>query len=157
MVSRWDFFLAGETTSLIDHVSVEHRSAMMQAIRRKGTTPELLVRSAAHKLGLRFRLHRKELPGCPDLVFPKRRTAVFVNGCFWHQHRGCKKARPPKSNSEYWLPKLMRNAARDARNYREMRRQGWRPVVIWECEVGTPDQVRAILCQRVLSLNKNCG
>ena len=92
------------------------RSANMRAIRSKGMRPELAVRSLVHKLGYRFRLHRKDLPGKPDLVFPSRRKVIFVHGCFWHSHQGCKAAHIPKSNLDYWIPKLERNRARDARN-----------------------------------------
>ena len=107
----------------------------MQAIRSEDMRPELEVRSLAHKLGYRFRLHRNDLPGKPDLVFPARRKVVFVHGCFWHAHT-CNLAHVPKSNLEYWLPKLERNTARDARNIESLEALGWKALVIWECEVG---------------------
>jgi DNA mismatch endonuclease (patch repair protein) len=105
----------------------------MRAIRSKGMRPELAVRSLAHKLGYRFRLHRKDLPGKPDLVFPSRRKVIFVHGCFWHSH-GCKISHAPKSNLEYWMPKLARNLTRDQRSIAALTESGWKSLVIWECE-----------------------
>ncbi|MDP9440574.1 MAG: very short patch repair endonuclease [Actinomycetota bacterium] len=107
----------------------------MSRVRSKNTKPELAVRSALHALGYRFRLHRKDLPGKPDVVLPKHRAAVFVHGCFWHQHPGCAKATLPKNNAEFWREKLEGNVARDARNRERLRKLGWRPIVVWECEV----------------------
>jgi DNA mismatch endonuclease (patch repair protein) len=109
------------------------RSANMRAIRSKDMRPELTVRSIAHKLGYRFRLHRKDLPGKPDLVFPSRRKVIFVHGCFWHSH-GCKISHMPKSNAGYWGPKLERNRTRDHRNIEALTAAGWGSLVIWECE-----------------------
>src|SRR4051794_13648069 len=103
----------------------------MARIRGKATGPELRVRKAAHALGLRFRLHRKDLPGNPDLVFPRYRTVVFVHGCFWHQHRNCRRASKPKSRTEYWGPKLERNIARDLNNAQRLRDIGWRVAILW--------------------------
>jgi DNA mismatch endonuclease (patch repair protein) len=105
----------------------------MRSIRNRDTAPELAVRRIAHSMGYRFRLYRKGLPGTPDLVFPSRRKAIFVHGCFWHVH-GCKLSRIPKSNLDYWIPKLKRNCARDAQNLEELTAKGWKHVVIWECE-----------------------
>lgn len=110
------------------------RSENMRRIRSKGTRPELAVRGMVHRMGYRFRLHRENLPGKPDLVFVKRRKVIFVNGCFWHAHN-CKAAHRPKSNADYWWPKLKRNRARDKRNLAALVAQGWRPLVIWECEL----------------------
>src|SRR5579863_8250129 len=110
-----------------------NRSENMRAIRSKGMRPELAVRSLAHKLGYRFRLHRKDLPGKPDLVFASRRKVVFVHGCFWHSH-GCKAAHIPKTNQEYWGPKLERNKTRDAKSIEALQAEGWRSLVVWECE-----------------------
>jgi len=117
------------------------RSANMRAIRSKDMLPELNVRSFAHKLGYRFRLHRKDLPGKPDLVFPSRRKVIFVHGCFWHSH-DCKAAHVPKSNQDYWLPKLERNKTRDGRNIEALRAAGWKALVIWECETRDEGLVR---------------
>jgi len=110
------------------------RSANMRAIRSKDMVPELRVRSLVHGLGYRFRLHRKDLPGKPDLVFASRRKVIFVHGCFWHSH-SCKMAHVPKSNVSYWGPKLERNRVRDQRNVRALRAGGWQSLVIWECEL----------------------
>jgi len=110
------------------------RSANMRAIRSKDMQPELKVRSLVHKLGYRFRLHRKDLPGKPDLVFGPRRKVIFVHGCFWHSHN-CKTAHVPKSNREYWGPKLERNKTRDGMNIEALQMKGWRALVVWECEV----------------------
>jgi len=109
------------------------RSANMRAIRSRGMLPELSVRSLVHRLGYRFRLHGKGLPGKPDLVFTPRRKVIFVHGCFWHSH-SCKIAHVPKSNVSYWNAKLQRNRDRDDRNVRDLRAAGWKPLVIWECE-----------------------
>lgn len=110
------------------------RSENMRRIRSKGMLPELAVRSMVHRMGFRFRLHRKDLPGKPDLVFVSRRKVIFVHGCFWHAH-GCSIAHTPKSNAAYWGPKLQRNHARDARNIEALRAVGWKSLVIWECEI----------------------
>lgn len=109
------------------------RSANMRAIQSKDMRPELVVRSLAHRLGYRFRLHRKELPGKPDIVFVSRRQVIFVHGCFWHSH-GCKTAHVPKSNLDYWLPKLKRNKNRDRKTIEALTVEGWRSLVVWECE-----------------------
>ncbi len=108
----------------------------MAAIRSKDMKPELVVRNTAHSLGFRFRLHRRDLPGKPDLVFPKYKAVIFVHGCFWHQHTEprCLDGKQPKSNSAYWGPKLARNVERDAKNRASLEQQGWRVLVIWECE-----------------------
>ena len=106
----------------------------MRAIRSKGMKPELVVRRIAHGLGFRFRLHRRELPGKPDLAFIGQRKAIFVHGCFWHQHSGCREGRMPLSNQDYWKPKLTRNVERDQRNLEQLEAIGWQSLVIWECE-----------------------
>lgn len=110
------------------------RSAHMARIRKVDTRPEMHARRAAHALGYRFRLHRRDLPGTPDLVFPRLRKAVMVNGCFWHQHEGCRLARVPKSRPEYWLPKLARNKARDSESLAALEALGWDVLTLWECE-----------------------
>lgn len=109
------------------------RSANMRAIRSKDMDPELRVRSLVHRLGYRFRLHRNDLPGKPDLVFGPHRSVIFVHGCFWHSH-GCKTAHVPKSNQQYWLPKLQRNKIRDQRSIADLEAAGWSVLVIWECQ-----------------------
>ncbi len=120
------------------------RSENMRRIRSKGMLPELAVRSMVHRMGYRFRLHRKDLPGKPDLVFVSRRKVIFLHGCFWHAH-DCKKAHTPKSNAAYWGPKLERNQARDTRNIEALRAAGWKPLVIWECELKDATAMRKLL------------
>jgi DNA mismatch endonuclease (patch repair protein) len=109
------------------------RSANMRAIRSKGTNPEMFVRRLVHGLGYRYRLHVPDLPGKPDLVFPKMRKVIFVHGCFWHLHKGCRDGHIPKSRRDYWEPKLRRNAERDASHLKSLRKLGWKPLIIWEC------------------------
>jgi DNA mismatch endonuclease (patch repair protein) len=111
-----------------------NRSENMRRIRSKGMRPELAVRSLVHKMGYRFRLHRKDLPGNPDLVFVSQRKVIFVHGCFWHSHDDCKSAHVPKSNLDYWGPKLKRNRARDAKSIATLKADGWKTLVVWECE-----------------------
>jgi DNA mismatch endonuclease (patch repair protein) len=106
----------------------------MARVRGKDTVPERLVRSALHRMGYRFRLHRKDLPGTPDVVIPGRKLAIFVHGCFWHSHPLCHKGRLPKSKLEYWEPKLKQNSKRDRKNLSSLRRLGWKVVIIWQCE-----------------------
>lgn len=119
---------------MVDRLGTERRSWLMSRVKSRDTAPELRVRYAAHSLGLRFRLHRKDLPGKPDLVFPRWRVAIFVHGCFWHQHEGCRKAGAPKSRSHYWKPKLEKNIERDKRALEELDRLGWKTLTIWQCE-----------------------
>ncbi|MGB9145914.1 MAG: very short patch repair endonuclease, partial [Acidobacteriaceae bacterium] len=113
------------------------RSRNMAAIRSANTKPEMRVRSALHAMGFRFRLHRKDLPGRPDIVLPKHQTAVFVHGCFWHCHRCKYGSVVPATRAEFWAAKRGGNVARDRRNAAALRRQGWRVIVLWECEVRT--------------------
>ena len=138
--NRWEIAAEWNVAAIgMDTVSREKRSEMMRAVKGKDTTPERIVRSAAHALGLRFRLHRKELPGRPDLVFAKYRVALFVNGCFWHRHSLCKKATIPSSNRDFWLEKFDQNVRRDEQKQRQLEALGWRVVVLWECQVKTLD------------------
>ena len=117
------------------------RSENMRRIRGKGMAPELAVRSMVHRMGYRYGLHRKDLPGKPDLVFAPRRKVIFVHGCFWHAH-GCKFSHVPKSNRDYWLPKLARNAARDGQHQKALSAEGWKSLVIWECDLKQLAKVR---------------
>ncbi|WP_235529797.1 very short patch repair endonuclease [Sphingomonas sp. Leaf242] len=117
----------------------------MSQVRGKDTSPEMRVRRAAHASGLRFRLHRKDLPGKPDLVFAKHRVALFVHGCFWHRHSECSKASMPKSRIEFWSAKFDANVARDARVTTELQSAGWRVVTVWECETKCPVQLNSLL------------
>lgn len=110
------------------------RSENMRAIHNRDTLPEMAVRSLVHRLGYRFRLHRKDLPGRPDLAFPSRQKVIFVHGCFWHSH-ACKRGLIPNSNQDFWLPKLRRNKARDRRNLEALADLGWDALVIWQCEL----------------------
>lgn len=112
----------------------EKRSAIMRAVRSANTSPEIMVRRVLHAMGFRFRLHRKDLPGQPDIVLPRYRTVVLVHGCFWHQHPGCQRATRPQSNVEFWDTKLEKNAARDAEKTRALEAAGWRVLVVWQCQ-----------------------
>ena len=120
---------------MADIWSEEKRSAVMARIRAKDTKPEKLLRSELHIRGWRFRLHRKDLPGKPDIVLPRYKTAVFVHGCFWHQHKDCIDGKVPKTRKEYWEEKFRRTAERDVTAQKELRKLGWKPVVLWECEI----------------------
>ena len=119
----------------MDKLSAERRSDNMRQIRSNDTAPEILLRRMLHRAGYRFRLHRKDLPGKPDLVFTRRRKVIFVHGCFWHQHPGCSEGRIPNSRREYWEPKLAHNQQRDAAAQAALMEQGWKFSVIWECEL----------------------
>ena len=120
---------------MADHLSPAKRSWNMSRIRSKNTKPELIVRKVLHNSGIRYRLHAKNLPGKPDLSNKSKKFAIFVNGCFWHQHKGCKRANIPKSNTSYWIPKLEKNVNRFKENLDRLDTMGYRTAVIWECEV----------------------
>ncbi len=111
------------------------RSRIMSRIKGSNTSPEIAVRKVVHSLGLRFRLHCKTLPGKPDIVLARHRTVIFIHGCFWHRHKGCPLASTPKTRVDYWQAKFEGNVRRDKANIRKLRRIGWRPIVIWECQV----------------------
>jgi DNA mismatch endonuclease (patch repair protein) len=119
----------------------------MRRILSANTKPEMAVRTLAHRLGYRFRLHRRDLPGCPDLIFPSKRKAIFVHGCFWHQHRRCIDGRTPKSNTGYWSPKLANNTKRDKKNRRRLIAMGWAYLVVWDCQTGDIDK----LCRQLIA------
>ena len=134
---------------MADIVDAPTRSAMMAGIRGKNTKPEMLVRRFLHRSGFRFQLHRKDLPGRPDIVLPRYRTVVEVRGCFWHRHENCRFAYMPKSNRAFWEAKLNGNRERDLRNLEKLRELGWRVIEVWECELndddilnGLPDLIR---------------
>jgi DNA mismatch endonuclease (patch repair protein) len=133
----------------MDVFTPTQRSAVMRAIKGRDTTPELAVRRAAHALGLRFRLQRAGLPGKPDLVFPARNIALFVHGCFWHGHTCKRGARMPASNARYWQAKIAGNMARDQRNAKELRRLGWKSVVVWECETRDSERLSKLLARKL--------
>lgn len=127
---------------MVDSLTPAQRSERMSRIRGKDSKPELALRWVLHRKGLRYRLHSKDLPGKPDLVFPRHKAVVFVHGCFWHRHAGCKIATTPKSNTPFWVDKFEKNMARDSRVGAELERLGWRVFVIWECELA-PSKVEA--------------
>ena len=108
----------------------------------KDTKPEMKVRRLVHRLGYRYRLHASEIAGKPDMVFPARRCVIFVSGCFWHRHRGCPLCRMPKTKLEFWEPKLEGNRKRDSRNQRKLRRDGWRVLVVWECQLTNEESLK---------------
>ena len=134
-----------------DIVTPEQRSRMMAQVKGKNTKPELIVRSLCHEMGLRFRLHRRDLPGTPDLVFPKYRLCILVHGCFWHRHIGCKYASIPKSRQDFWSKKLDSNANRDEQCINKLKLMDWRVEIIWECELRDTNMVK----EKILVLTKN--
>ena len=123
----------------------DYRSWVMSHVHGKDTVPELRVRSLMHQAGYRYRLHVSGMPGKPDVVLPRYRTAVFVNGCFWHRHPGCKHASTPKTNVGYWAQKFERNVSRDEETHAALRREGWTVVVIWECQTRNAMQLASLL------------
>ena len=130
---------------MVDTISPEHRSWNMSRIKGKNTKPELIVRSHLHKMGFRFRLHRKDLPGKPDIVLPKYRTVIFVHGCFWHRHKSCKYSYNPKSRKKFWREKFEGNVERDERNRKELSSLDWRSVVVWECQTNHSGKLQKLI------------
>lgn len=130
---------------MTDTLSRIERSERMSRIRDKGSTAEMKLRRLIHGIGFRYRLHVKELPGKPDLVFPSRRAVIFMHGCFWHRHEGCKLARLPKSKLDFWKPKLEANKERDLLHQQQLRDLGWRILVVWECEMIYTERVSTIV------------
>jgi len=124
----------------MDTLSRSERSKRMASIRSRDTKPELIVRRLIHGMGYRFRLHVRDLPGSPDLVFRSRAKAIFVHGCFWHMHKNC--CKPPKSHLRYWKPKLECNVQRDKAVRRKLQRRGWRSLIIWQCEIKSVDKLK---------------
>ena len=129
---------------MADKISGERRSENMRRIRSRDTRPEMVVRRLVHALGYRYRLHRRDLPGKPDLVFGPRRAVLFVHGCFWHQH-DCQDGRVPSSNRSYWQAKLARNVERDIQVRQELERLGWRVLIVWECETKNEEKLRDLI------------
>ncbi len=123
----------------------------MSRIRGKDTKPELRVRSQLHRMGYRFRLHRKDLPGRPDIVLPKYDTVIFVHGCFWHRHKGCRFAYTPKTRPEFWKKKFGGNIRRDRTNINLLRKQGWKVLIIWECETDSNGKPQKLIASRMRS------
>ncbi|WP_414444668.1 very short patch repair endonuclease [Burkholderia sp. 22PA0106] len=130
---------------MIDTVSRDQRSRNMAAVSNKDTLPEILVRRALHRLGYRFRLHRSDLPGTPDIVLPKYKLCIFVHGCFWHRHAGCKRASTPSTNVEFWKRKFENNVNRDAATVDRLTKMGWRVEVIWTCQTSRSEDLMKVL------------
>lgn len=126
---------------MTDPLTIEERSRLMARIRSKNTGPERAVRSLLHRAGYRFRIHVRGLAGTPDIVLPKHRTVVFVHGCFWHRHPGCRSVAMPKSHRTFWAAKFARNVANDRKHRRQLRRRGWRVITVWECQLKHPARV----------------
>lgn len=139
---------------MTDIISKEKRSWNMSRIGPKDTKPERIVRSALHKAGFRFRLH-VPLPGKPDIVLSRYKTVIFVNGCFWHSHEGCKKAAVPKSNVEFWLKKLQRNVSRQSEVKKQLAEAGWKVIVVWECEVNDISSLIPKLIKEIRGCNSS--
>lgn len=129
----------------MDKLTSEERSHVMSRVRGKNTSPEIRVRRVLHALGFRFRLHRKDLPGKPDIVLPKYKICIFVHGCFWHQHPGCKRATIPVDNHEFWVQKFFDNAKRDTNAVKELNSLGWNVLKVWECQTKNPIEFRQLL------------
>ena len=138
----------------MDRISKTHRSWNMSRIKSRDTGPELVVRSWLHRHGFRFRVHRRDLPGTPDIVLPKYKTVIFVHGCFWHRHRGCKYAYTPKSRKGFWERKFADNARRDQFVTSQLRGFGWIVMVVWECEIATPAKS---MCRVLAAMDRRHG
>lgn len=130
---------------MADRLTKEKRSQNMAAIKGRDTKPELLVRKFLHRKGYRYSLHRKDLSGKPDIVLRKHRAVVFVNGCYWHRHAGCKFLYKPKSNIDFWMEKFANNVKRDKRNYKDLEQKGWHVIIIWECELKSNEYQEKLL------------
>jgi DNA mismatch endonuclease, patch repair protein len=136
-----------------DIFSEEKRSYVMSCVSSKDTKPEKIVRSYLHRSGFRFRLHAPGLPGKPDLVLAKHKTAIFVHGCFWHRHPRCKRSTTPSTRKEFWIEKFRKNVARDKRNYKQLKEQGWEVIVIWACKLENTKSRKDALSNLVRTLN----
>jgi len=135
----------------MDTLSKERRSWNMSRIRSKDTNPEKKVRSALHRMGYRFRLHSNSLPGCPDIALSKYKAVIFVHGCFWHRHPGCRFAFTPKSNQKYWIEKFHSNVERDKKHREELIKLGWQVLTIWECEVMNGNSLTEWINENILN------
>ncbi|MBB3835209.1 DNA mismatch endonuclease (patch repair protein) [Xanthomonas arboricola] len=138
----------------MDRLTPERRSWLMSRVKSKDTKPELLVRRLVFRMGYRYRLHGKSLPGKPDLVFPSRHKVIFVHGCFWHGHEGCRLSRTPKTNADFWLAKLVANRERDARIITELDALGWTSLTVWQCELRDPEAISVKIHEYLESENK---
>jgi DNA mismatch endonuclease (patch repair protein) len=137
----------------MDIISEERRSWNMSRIKGKDTKPELVVRSILHKMGYRFRLHRKDLPGTPDIVLPKYKTVIFLHGCFWHRHKGCKYAYTPKSRVKFWKDKFAETVKRDKQHLKQLKENGWEVFIVWECETKDMDKLKKIINKITQGIN----
>lgn len=135
----------------MDYLTKEQRTALMAKVKSKDTKPEKRVRSLLHSMGFRFRLHIKCLPGCPDIVLPKYKTVIFVHGCFWHRHEGCKACRTPRTNVNFWGKKFQKTTERDKAVLAELERIGWTSIVIWECETRDLNLVERTIFEELVS------
>jgi DNA mismatch endonuclease (patch repair protein) len=131
----------------VTHITDPARSALMKSVKQRNTVPEVLVRRILFSLGLRFRLHRADLPGSPDIVLSTKNAVIFVHGCFWHRHPSCKLASNPKSNLVFWEDKFEKNIARDRKKAAQLRRLGWRVLTVWECETRRPEKLKRRLAK----------
>lgn len=139
----------------VDNLTPDERSRNMAAIKSKNTKPEIIVRKFLHKNGFRFRLHSSSLPGKPDVILKKYKTVIFVNGCFWHQHKNCEKSKIPKTNRKYWIAKFQKNKLRDVKNFKEIREKGWNIIVIWECQAKDENILNQVLQNGLFSKIKS--
>lgn len=137
----------------MDVLTPDQRRRAMKSVKSADTAPELIVRKLLFREGFRFRLHSKNLPGKPDIVLPRYKTVIFVNGCFWHQHPGCNRATRPSSRLEYWQPKLDRNVERDSQQQLELEALGWKVIVVWECQTKSPSALRETLRQSIETIH----
>lgn len=136
---------------MVDRLTKERRSWNMGQVRGKNTKPELIVRSLLHRAGFRFRLHKKNLPGRPDIVLSKYKTIIFVHGCFWHRHPNCNDATIPKTRTDFWINKFEENVKRDSKNQSLLRELGWNVVVVWECETSNQKELSLYLARKIKS------
>jgi len=141
----------------MDHLTPEKRSWNMSRIRSGDTKPEKIVRSLLHRMGYRFRLRPRNLPGSPDIVLPKLKIVIFVHGCYWHRHEGCPKSTSPKTNKEFWQEKFKRNVDRDRKREKELKLQGWQVIVIWECETENRTAIEHLLKSKLSSAETRLG
>jgi len=152
-IQQFELIVAGGV-SVADFLTKVQRSALMSKIRGRDTQPEVRLRKGLHRLGLRYRLHLRSLPGSPDLVLPKYKVVVFVHGCFWHHHLGCSVASNPKSNQEFWEQKFERNIARDKRVSEALEKLGWRVLVVWECQVNSAAKAQTTAAEVAAQIRK---
>lgn len=138
---------------MADILSKERRSWNMSRIKSKNTKPEIIVRKLLFSMGYRYRLHIRDLPGTPDIVLPKYRTVIFVNGCFWHRHPNCKYTTMPKSRTDFWSNKFLANIERDKRNYSELKKLGWKIIIIWECEISNKSYLKNLFITKLNNMD----